>query len=240
MQTQRTRLFALALSLAGMVGGTARADIMLPLGGTVSLPGGDTYNNSAGSVAPGATEIASTTVAINLSPVSGLRGVTMTEEVFREAGGTLDFLYQINNTLGSESVTSIALTNFTFSAISPFTTRVGYTTTLPVQSGTALFTSPGTESPISATRTVGGGQITFNFTGVNGIAAGTLSNVFFIRTNATAYDAGGTVTANGAHSNTGVLVLEPASVPEPSSVTLLGLGAAIGLGALRRRRRVGS
>ena len=227
---------AVALAL-GLSGAGARADVLLNPGASGVPLSDQAYNNGAGPVAPGAVEVASTTIAVDLNPGSGMQGTTITEEVFRETGGTLDFLYQVNNTAGTEPISSLSLTNFNANAPTPFTTNVGYTTTLPTQT-TAAFTSPGTVAPITADRTPAGAQVTFNF-GAGGIGTGTLSNVFYVRTNASAFDKNGTVQASGTDSNIGAGLYEPTgtAVPEPGTFSLMAaLGTVFGAGALVRRR----
>ena len=100
-------LSLIAASAAGLMasqGSSARATYVLAPGGNVPALTADQYGSST---AVGATLVASGTFNINLIPGSSLAGVTVTEAVYKEAGGTTDFLYQINNTNGTGPVVSV-------------------------------------------------------------------------------------------------------------------------------------
>lgn len=90
--------------------------------------------------------------------------------------------------------------------------------------------------PTSAARGGGGTAVGFDFGFANPIEPGEESRFFFVRTNATAYDDGGTVVINGgldAFDLTIITTFQPVSVPEPSTWLLLGSGV-IGIAFARR------
>ena len=94
-------------------------------------------------------------------------------------------------------------------------------------------------APTDVNRGSNGGRVSFDFDGT-GIAAGALSSIFFVETNAPSFDGVGSLTANGTFSNVGSSFEPagiPAAVPEPSSIVLCGLAGLMGLGYTAKRRR---
>jgi hypothetical protein len=140
---------------------------------------------------------------------------TFTTAVFRQASGTLDFLYGVSSDPSSiDNIERLTATNFT-----GFTTDVGFETS-------------GGIAPIEADRSVGGNTVGFNF-GLPpvGIAHGQSSDILIIRTNATGYRPG---IANIIDGNI-ASVDAWAPSPEPVSSSLL-LGGLFGVGLVVTRK----
>lgn len=145
---------------------------------------------------------------------------TVDSFVFREIPGNLLFGYIVHNDLSSvDEISAVSMTDF-----SGWITEVG-------QDPTAASTSASPAT--SATRSAGGGTVTFNFTrdplGRGALEQGTASYGMMIRTDAIDYTRGTVNVLNGAIAT----VESFAPVPEPASIAALGVGAA----ALLRRRK---
>jgi len=223
--------------LAAVAGSEAKAGFSLPPGQSVTTPG-EAYLTTA----PGATLLATQTITFTPAGNPLVLG-SLQVEVFRETGGTLDFLYQLTNT-GSSAIGGISIAAFG-DGVPNFTTLVDYATDSASIPGFVA----GTQITFSATRSAAGPSINFSFDspGVpgQGLASGATSFVFFVQTNATAFNAFGsaqiaaeTIGGNnpGANSSNGVFQPTLSPVPEPSSLVLCGLAGVIGLGVHRFRR----
>jgi len=141
--------------------------------------------------------------------------------VFRETAGNLLFGYIVYNDEDSvDEISAVSMTDF-----------AGWVTEVGQDPGAA---GPGGSPATSATRSAGGGTVTFNFTrdplGRGALEQGTASFGMMIRTDATDYTRGTVNVLNGAIAT--VESFAPA-VPEPASLAALGVGAA----ALLRRRK---
>jgi hypothetical protein len=196
-----------------------------PTDASYSLTPSTSVNPSADSSSiVNATFIASSTTTDN-------SGTSVTEQVYENNSlGTTDFLFQLKNT-GSVS----ALENFTIQAYAGYLTTVGYETDSP--SGF----SSGTVAPATISRSADGNSLTFNF-GANGIVEGSTSEVFFVQTNALDYNANGSAITqyyNSQFQTTALNIYQPtgAVIPEPSSLTLCGIGGVVGLVYARVRRK---
>jgi hypothetical protein len=151
--------------------------------------------------------------------------------VFMNAGGTLDFAYQIHVAEGSYPVGTVSMLMF-----DGWDTDVFY------------YTQEGTAAPDSATRSASGAQIDFAFDPPWGGAVDPEehSMILVIRTNATNYKPGivfitpGIVTPSfddGPQLEPvigGAFAPDFTPIPEPATMTLTGIGLA---GAMARRRR---
>ena len=170
--------------------------------------------------APGVsgTEVADTgSLPFATSSVSG----TLDQQVYQEAGGTLDFYYVVSNSAMSlANIGRIAATNFT-----GFGTIVSY---LP----------SGNVAPTEADRSIPGDTVGFDFqaAGVNLIAPGQLSDFVEISTNATLFALVGTTSISDGGTATVTTYSPVAATPEPVSINLLAAGLA-GLALIGSRLR---
>jgi len=212
------------------------------LAGTVSLVPG-------GSVVPGLTsDAAGTLLAVVIAPWTSSLGTSsgdLASAVYREAGGTLDFYYQVTDNLTAPNCGNVgqpacvSLVRETDTSFMGYLTFVGYRTDGASLPGPAPFVN-GTVAPGSADRSLAGDVVGFSFSPPATIQPGQSSNVLVISTNATAFAAGNASVIDGG--TTTVSSFEPApAVPEPSPLVLF-VGASVMVAALRldrRARRVG-
>ena len=232
---KRSVVVAFAMLACVLFSATAKAEnIVFPLTGGSSLIAPELF----GPLCCGTLVSSVQTVTIT----NGQPLFTLTSAVFNpgnvDCPGCLDFVYQISNINGS----SDAITRLTAIDFTGWTTYVGY-----VNNGGSLggpFVD-GDAAPSFVDRSVGGDTIGFDFmfSNVSVLPPGSTSKVLVIQTNATNFTEG----IVGVFGSTGPANLVdpfqptgPASVPEPGSVGLIGIGlsAGIALAALVRRRRV--
>lgn len=162
---------------------------------------------------------------------------TLASAVYRAPGGTLDFYYQISNTLVAgkdDKLVRSAHINFT-----DFITDVYYILTPGSLIGCGACPggtfADGTQAPALADRNVES-TVGFDFgPDADRLDPGEFSVVYVIRTNATAYMQGGSSVSNGGTDN--VFTFQPAvAIAEPASIALLGLGLFASAYTARRRR----
>lgn len=198
--------------------------------GTVStLPGQTVF---PGLVPPGTaagTLLASLSSPYSFSTTAGQTSGTLLTAVFREAGGTLDFYYQVANSANSAT----AIARETDTSFLGFTIATGYRTDgSALGAGFVNGTVAPTTADLNGAATVVG--FSFNPPDTAKISPGLTSNVLVISTNATNYKAGNASIIDGGTQT--VAAFQPATgVPEPGTMLLMGLGM-VGLAGLRRIR----
>ena len=206
------------LGLAALLAGPSARATLLPPGGTVA-PSQDLTDPRT---APGETFLASMTGTFSgqFNQING----TYYDAVYRSAGGTLDFFYQVtnSNSLGGASIFTTSHSSFV-----GFTTDVQWYRTTPTDNIAA-----------TATRGLVGQTIVYDYQAAGGqtIDAGQQSSLEVIRTNATLFDTG-LYGILGPDTVT-VLAFEPTvATPEPSTIVSAVVGLLGLAGLIARRRR---
>jgi hypothetical protein len=194
--------------------------------GTILPPGGTVVPSL---IAPGTspgTLVAAISAQFSFTTTAGTTSGTIVSAVYREAGGTLDFYYQVND--GASSTSSIAREADT--SYMGWTTDVNYRTDGSSLTGGGFVN--GTLPPLGGDRDIPGSTIGFNFTPPvsSQIAPGTSSDVLIIKTNATSFTAGDASVIDGGAAT--VASFQP--VPEPAGIAVCVLAGGL---LLRRRSR---
>jgi hypothetical protein len=185
-----------------------------------------------GIVVPDTSAETGTLVTSVSDSFSGKTSGSITEGVYSESGGTLDFVYQISVTTGQ--LGRLTVTNYAGVDLVTPTNGVSMTTTVP--SGGIFSTPSAGGAATSADRSTiavdGGNVVGFNWNPELGATANTW--ILIIRTPAKS-DASNLMNLidGTVFQFTG---LGPATVPEPNSLLLLA-GIVPGLGWLAYRRR---
>lgn len=201
---------------------------------TVLVPGGTVVPDIL--IGPAGTLVDSL-----LTPLVGSPDViaAMRTAVVRNAGGTLDFYYQIGNSgISDFALNMVSSLSFAIPAMT-FATDVFFR----LENGGLPFFHIGSPAaaPLTSSRSADGVVVDFNFRLGNlnapRINSGEVSRILVIRTNATNYVPGLTTASNGS-----VLVagpsFAPSAVPEPTSLLLLSSAfAAAGYVARHRASR---
>jgi hypothetical protein len=150
-------------------------------------------------------------------------------QVYRESGGTLDFLYQFSDDASSPD----SIARFTVAGYSGVLANADYVTT-PSLYPSGLQLAPNLVNRQSAQN---GDAIGFTFTNVGApyfsVFPGFASAPLAIDTNATSYTFNGAFLQDGGNAQ----LVVPTPVPEPVSASAIGFGFS--LLALRRRVRTG-
>ncbi|MBI5926061.1 MAG: PEP-CTERM sorting domain-containing protein [Aquabacterium sp.] len=183
-----------------------------------------------GTTAAARPELAGTVLEDVVTPFSfsGVTG-TVQNRVVRETGtGTLDFYWKVDvdaSTTGL-GVSAFRLADFGYANLKDADWRIDGLGNRAPDAARLFNPAP---YPTGAV----------NFLFFNGIAPGSQSNFFFLRTDATAYDSTAKfdlLTTGPQNLSGSFSTFAPSAVPEPSTYGLLGGGLLVMGGVLRRRR----
>jgi hypothetical protein len=204
--------------------GTVRAVPLVP-GGTVALP----------TAVENGMQVAFMSIPFTFGAASSPTriGGTLSEAVYKEAGGTLDFAYSVSVTSNGRvgNVASFSAADFT-----GVLTDVAFTNALTPPFGV------GNRPLVTASRSADGSTLFFDPT--TALTNGLTSYVALVRTNATQFDQFGSVTVvnstgtGGMFGINGTFEAIAPDAPEPVTLVLWG-GSFAGLAcvsALRRRK----
>ena len=168
----------------------------------------------------------------------GTTAGTLVSAVYREAGGTLDFYYQVTNNLtapncGTVSTPCDPIARETDTTFTGFMTSLGFRTDAvgPFVTGTVI--------PVTGDRNSVGDVVGFSFNPPDSakIQPGQISTILVISTNATNFTNGNASVIDGGVTT--VAAFQPITIPEPGSVALLG-GGLLALLGIRKVRRLHS
>lgn len=202
-----------ALAVVTAISNETKAALIAPGGGPDPTTGTGTY---------GINKVYDTGPQAYLG-LSGLFHGLLDAQVWQEAGGTYDFVYQATNDANSAD----AVNRITFSNFTNFLTNVD-------DSATGAF-GPGTVFPTSYDRSADGSTVGFNYT--SPLTPGATSWVMVVDTSATAYSPTGGIASFSDGDVAVLLVPTPAVVPEPATAAIAAVGLVLSAIRPSRKRR---
>jgi hypothetical protein len=202
--------------------------------GLVPTPPGSTvlsgFTTDAALAADPSTLLADMTMPYSFTTTAGTTSGTIESAVYRESGGTLDFYYQVANSVTSTT----AIARETNTAFAGFTTDTGYLIHGSHLTGTTFV--DGTVAPVFDDRN-GTGAVNgflFDLNELSKIHPGETSNVFIISTDATRFEPGNASVIDGGSQTVAAFQPVP-GVPEPGSILLISSGL-LALAGMRKFR----
>jgi hypothetical protein len=215
------KLMAHAVALVGVLALASSASaVPLTPGSTVYFPSGTTAPSPWGTLTPVAGMVSPYASGPVANPFSG----TLHSLVYMEAGGTLDFFYQVSANEGAHPIDRISVTGF-----KGFTTDMYYATDVSILPTAAAGTLGSV--PFEKFTRLEDDVIGANF--LNGLSGGHTTYWLVVRTNATSYEGTTAYIQDGAQATAQTFC--PA--PLPSSMVLFATGAVGFVGGIVRRFR---
>jgi len=215
------KLMVHAVALAGVLAlaSSARAVPLTP-GSSVFLPAGTTAPSPWGTLTPVAGMVSPYASGPVANPFSG----TLHSLVYMEAGGTLDFFYQVTANAGAHPIDRLSIPGY-----------AGVTTDMYYATDVSILPSPASATlgsvPFEKFTRLEDDVIGASF--LNGLSGGNASYWLVVRTNATSYSGTTAFLQDGAQATAQTFC--PA--PLPSSLVLFATGACGFVGGIVRRWR---
>jgi len=224
----------------------AGATVLAPAGDCAAVVPTATCTKLLTTTAETGTLTASHTTSFDVALANGQPAMsdaygTLTEGVYTEGSGMLDFVYQFTETNPAIGLSSVSLGSY-----AGFTTDVNYSLVTPIDNGTpgplfSAVTLVPNDVPIQATRSgIAGSTINFVFNDqptTSGGDAGTESAIMIIRTDATTFRPG-SYAVNNMFNQTLFGFFAPAPEPRLEGLAVVALFGVVAFFVRRRKAQV--